>query len=129
MRVWLATLWLASAMSADAAHYTITCKTGDPPGETYVHRVPRGTYDRSYPACLGVNSSGACTFAFCPSVKFVVGCNLSPTCEVAAYGCSSLDSAGAAFVVRPGHRFRLGRIGRHRVVLRCKRTSLHPDDD
>jgi hypothetical protein len=121
VRALAALLLVLVALPARAARLTFVCRASAPGAPARVVRVPpAGKGHAKVQACVATTPVGHCLFGFCPDLGFVIGCTLDPHC-LAAVGPCSVDLAGTAFDVPPGHRLRLGKVGRHRVVLRCTR--------
>ena len=100
---------------SDAALLRMRCDLSEP-GEPYVRRVPPASYPSSYPFCVSQDAN-SCIFGFCPSLTFVVACNLNPHCEASVAPCT-LSSDGEFFPVKRGERRRM-RANGDRVILRC----------
>ena len=106
---------------ADARRIGMSCRQGFPASE----RVwGLSTGGRTYPFCQSnlVVNGGRCIFHFCPSMDYVVGCNLDPRCPGAATTCdpTSQDQPRDEVVLAAGHRMKAVLQDGSLIVFRCR---------
>ena len=111
---------LAIAAQADARRIVLSCQQGYKNSERI--RGAR-TGGRSYPFCqfnTFVNEGG-CTFAFCPSLAYVVACKLNLQCVGPEMACdpASAGEMRDEFFVKGGQRLAL-KQGADTVILKCR---------
>jgi hypothetical protein len=106
---------------ADARRIGLSCRQGFPASER-VYGLQTG--GRTYPFCQSnlVVNSGRCVFHFCPSMDYVIGCNLNLRCLGPASACdpASPDQPRDEVMLAAGHQMKALLEDGSRVVFRCR---------